>query len=189
MTPIHILLFASSALFAWAMGSHYSGAVMGTAYGAGVLSLRQALALAAVFAFIGSVAVSVNVIDTYAYGLVTTASPVDIAAALLAAAVVTTISTYFKLPTSTIQIYTFTLLGVALVGHLPLHAAGFGLVILFWIIGPLAAFGIGHLLARFGLGTLGTAERGQRVLRWFVVSASIYSSITLGSNDVSNAVA
>lgn len=63
----------------------------GTAYGAGVQPLRQALALAAVFAFIGSVTVSVNVIDTYAHGLLTTASPVDAAAALLAAAVVTTI--------------------------------------------------------------------------------------------------
>lgn len=113
MSALQIVVFVFSALFAWSMGSHYSGAVMGAAYGSGVISLRTALLLGAALALIGSVTASVNVIDTYAHGLVRTAPTVCIAAALLASAVVSTISTYFKLPTSTIQICTFSLLGAA----------------------------------------------------------------------------
>jgi PiT family inorganic phosphate transporter len=184
MSPLLILALVASALFAWSMGSHYTGAVMGTAYGSGVLSLRKAQMLAAGAALVGSVLASINVIDTYANGLVPQVSRVDIAAAQLAAALVTTASTYFKLPTSTIQIYAFSLLGAALVGGLPIHSVGFGFVILFWAIGPLAAFGIGFILARLGLKT---AEKSKRVLTWFVVLVSLYSSFTLGSNDVSNA--
>lgn len=108
----------------------------------------------------------------------------DVAAAQLAAALVTTLSTYYKLPTSTIQIYTFSLLGVALIGGLPIHAAGFGLVVAGWAAGPLIAFAVGYLLARSGLPA---AARIQRKLRWFVIGASVSSSFTLGSNDVSNA--
>lgn len=108
----------------------------------------------------------------------------DIAAAQLAAAFVTTLSTYFRLPTSIIQIYTFSLLGTALVSGLPIHGQGFGFVILFWAVGPLVAAAIGFVLARLGLGI---AAKGARVLVWFVVLVSIYSSFTLGSNDVSNA--
>ena len=178
------LLLGASALFAWSMGSHYTGAVMGTAYGADVLSVRRAQLLAAVFALLGSITASVNVIDTYARGLVTPSSCVDIAAAQLAAALVTTASTYFKLPTSTIQIYTFALLGVALVGGLPVHWTGFGLVVLGWVGGPVAAAVLGYLLAKLGLAS---AKKGQQLLTIFVIGASVWSAFTLGSNDVSNA--
>lgn len=179
-----ILLLAASALFAWSMGSHYTGAVMGTAYGAGVLSARRAQLLAAGFAVLGSVTASLHVIDTYANGLVVPSSRMDIAAAQLAAALVTTASTYFKLPTSTIQIYAFSLLGVALVGGIPIHAHGFEFVILGWAAGPVAAALLSYALAKFGLGW---AQKGQPALKWFLIGASIYSSFTLGSNDVSNA--
>ncbi len=184
MHPSTLLLLGSSALFAWSMGSHYTGAVMGTAYGSGVLSLRNAQILAAIFALIGASVASVHVINTYAGGLVSTSSITDVAAAQLAAALVTTASTYFRLPTSTIQIYTFSLLGVALVGGLPIHGAGYGLVIAGWAGGPLAALALGYLLAKFGLAH---AVKAQKVLVWFVIGTSIWSSCTLGSNDVSNA--
>ena len=179
-----ILLLAASALFAWSMGSHYTGAVMGGAYGAGVLSARRAQLLGAGFAIIGSVTASLNVIDTYANGLVVPHSRVDIAAAQLSAALVTTASTYFKLPTSTIQIYAFSLLGVALVGGIPIHAQGFEFVVLGWAAGPVIAALLGYMLAKFGLGW---ARKGQPVLKWLLIGASIYSAFTLGSNDVSNA--
>lgn len=85
MRRLDALLLAASALFAWSMGAHYSGAVMGTAYGSGVLRLRVALPLAAVLALLGSALASVNVVDTYAHGLVRGAPRDTIAAALLTA--------------------------------------------------------------------------------------------------------
>lgn len=60
MQPLTILLFATSAFFAWSMGSHYTGAVMGAAYGAGAVSLRTGLLLVAAAAVVGSVVASVK---------------------------------------------------------------------------------------------------------------------------------
>jgi len=51
-------------------------------------------------------------------------------------------------------------------------------------VGPLAAGVVGFLLARMGYRI---AAKGERVLVWFVIVASVYSSFTLGTNDVSNA--
>lgn len=183
MSALQIMLFASSALFAWSMGSHYTGSVAGTAYGAGVFSLRKALLLTAIFTVIGSVAGSINVVDTYT-GVVRHAPIVYVVAAQLAAALVTVASTYFKLPTSTIQLYLFALLGAALVGGLPVNGAAIGLVVIAWAAGPLAAFALGFVLSRLGRGI---AAKSQRVLRWFLIVVAIYSAFILGSNDVSNA--
>lgn len=177
-----LALFAS-ALFAWSMGSHYTGSVAGTAYGARVFSLRTALVLTAVFTLIGSVSAGLNVIGTYA-GVLTGATRVDIAGAQLAAAIVTSASTYFKLPTSTIQIYAFSLLGMALVERIPVNGIAFGLLIAGWVAGPLVAFGVGFLLARLASPLL---RRRAQVGHWFLVVVALYSAFVLGSNDVSNA--
>lgn len=183
MRTIEILLLSSSALFAWSMGSHYTGSVGGAAYGSRVLSIRQVLVITAIFTVLGSVAASVNVVNTYT-NVVGRASDVDVAAAQLAAAIVTTCATYFKLPTSTIQIYAFSLLGVALVGGLPVRGATFGFLVVGWIAGPLVAFVLGFLLARLGLDI---ARKGASVLAWFLIAVVVFSAFTLGSNDVSNA--
>lgn len=179
---VTLLLVVASALFAWSMGSHYTGAVMGTAYGSGVLSMRRAQGLAALFALAGSYLASHRVIITYASTLVPRAIPLDIAAAQLSASLVTMMSTYFRLPTSTIQIYTFSLLGAAWVAKLPIEGAGVGHVVVFWAAGPLLATLVGYLLGRAGLPRL-----SERVVTGFVLIASVYSAFTLGSNDVSNA--
>jgi PiT family inorganic phosphate transporter len=183
MNPLNVLLLAASALFAWSMGSHYTGSVMGTAYGARVLTLRRALWLAAVFVLVGAVAAGLNVIGTYA-NVIKDAPAVDVAAAQIAASLVTLASTYYKLPVSTIQIYAFSLLGAALASGLPVRGGLFGLVVLGWVAGPLLALVLGFLLARAGLGI---ARRGQRALAWFLIVTALYSSFTMGSNDVSNA--
>lgn len=183
MRTIEILLLSSSALFAWSMGSHYTGSVGGAAYGSRVLSIRQVLVITAIFTVLGSVAASVNVVNTYT-NVIGRASNVDVAAAQLAAAIVTTCATYFKLPTSTIQIYAFSLLGVALVGGLPVRGATFGFLVVGWIAGPLVAFVLGFLLARLGLDI---ARKGASVLAWFLIAVVVFSAFTLGSNDVSNA--
>lgn len=180
---MEVLLLSSSALFAWSMGSHYTGSVGGTAYGSRVLSIRRVLVITAVFTVLGSVVASVNVVDTYT-NVVGRASDVDVAAAQMAAAIVTTCATYSKLPTSTIQIYAFSLLGVAVVGGLPVRGATFGFLVVGWIAGPLVAFVLGFLLARLGLGI---ARKGASVLAWFLIAVVVFSAFTLGSNDVSNA--
>lgn len=185
MSGVQVALLLSSALFAWSMGSHYTGSVAGTAFGAGVLSLRAALGLTAVFCVVGAVAGSVNVVATYS-GVVAHAPDIDIVAAQLSAALVTVSSTYFKLPTSTIQLYAFSLLGAALVAGLHVHGGAFGLIVIGWAAGPIAAFVLGFALSRLGRKL---AARGEEALRWALILIAIYSAFILGSNDVSNAAA
>jgi phosphate/sulfate permease len=183
VNALQVMALISSALFAWSMGSHYTGSVAGTAYGAGVLSLRAALLITAAFTLVGSVAGSINVVDTYTK-VVPQASTIDIVAAQLAAAVMTTASTHFKLPTSTIQLYAFSLLGSALVSGISINGAVFAFIIAGWIGGPLVSLVVGMALSRLG-GSL--AAKGERALRWFLIAVAIYSAFILGSNDVSNA--
>jgi phosphate/sulfate permease len=185
VSGIDVLLLVSSALFAWSMGSHYTGSVAGTAYGAGVLSIRTALTLTAVLTVVGAIAGSGSVVGTYTR-LVPHAPTLYVAAAQLSAAAVTTASTYFKLPTSTIQVYAFSLLGGALIGGLHVDGGAFGLIMLGWALGPLAAFVLGLVLAPAGLRV---ARCGQWALKWMLVVAVAYSAFILGSNDVSNAAA
>lgn len=183
MSGLDVLLMASSALFAWSMGSHYTGSVAGTAYGAKVLSARSALLLTAILTIIGAVAGSAGVVGTYTK-VVPDAPTLYVAAAQLSAAAVTTASTYFRLPTSTIQVYAFSLLGGAIVGGLHVSASALLLIVLGWALGPLVAFVLGLVLGRLGLQV---AHRGERALRLLLIAVVIYSAFILGSNDVSNA--
>lgn len=185
MSGLDALLLASSAVFAWSMGSHYTGSVTGTAYGAGVMSIRTALILTAILTVVGATIGGVGVIGTYTK-LVPHAPTLYVAAAQLAAAIVTIAATRFKLPTSTIQVYAFSLLGGALVGDLHVSAGDLELILLGWVLGPSLAFMLGLVLARLGFRI---AHRGERALRWLLIGVAIYSAFILGSNDVSNAAA
>ena len=180
----YVLLFAS-ALFSWNMGSHYSGAVMGMAYGSKTLTVRQATAIAAVFAFLGTLIASSGVVHTYAFAIVGSATPTELTAALLGASVAIFISTMLKLPASTIQVYTFSLLFVGIVSNVKLLLVGIGIVLSMWIVIPLAAM----LLAYFLAPKFTSWFRGnEKKLKFIIIGSSIFSSFTLGSNDVSNAI-
>ena len=107
-----------------------------------------------------------------------------VAAALLSAALTTTAFTYLKIPTSTIQLFTFSLIGAALVGGLTLNIEVILYLILFWAVAPMAAFLLGLLLIR-----LIPKSGMEKWLRYLVIGSSMHSAFSVGSNDVSNAVA
>lgn len=180
----YILLFAS-ALFAWNMGSHYSGAVMGMAYGSKSLTIRQATAIAAIFAFLGTITASSGVVHTYAFSLVGAITIRELTAALLGASVAILISTILKLPASTIQVYTFSLLFVGLASNIKLMYSGIGIVLSMWILMPLAAMLLSYLLAPRLVLKLGDDTRKLKII---IIGSSVFSSVTLGSNDISSAI-
>ncbi|BAB60627.1 hypothetical protein [Thermoplasma volcanium GSS1] len=180
----YILLFAS-ALFAWNMGSHYSGAVMGMAYGSKSLTIRQATVIAATFAFLGTITASSGVVHTYAFSLVGTTTIRQLTAALLGASVAILISTILKLPASTIQVYTFSLLFVGLASNIKLMYGGIEIVLSMWILMPLAAMLLSYLLAPKLVSKLADDSRKLKII---IIGSSVFSSFTLGSNDVSSAI-
>ncbi|MEM3670788.1 MAG: inorganic phosphate transporter [Thermoprotei archaeon] len=185
MSPVVVILLLASALFAWNMGSHYSGAVMGMAYGSRALTVKQATGLAAVFAFLGTVVASSGVVHTYAFSIVGSATPIQLASALLGASVAILVSTTLRLPASTIQVYTFSLLFVGAVSGVKLLYTGIYLVLSMWVLLPVAAMLLAYVLAPV-VSRRFTGEGNG--LRKTILVASLFSSFSLGSNDISNAI-
>ncbi|NMJ86364.1 MAG: inorganic phosphate transporter [Thaumarchaeota archaeon] len=174
---LEIVIWIASLYFAWAIGTHYTGAALGPAVGAGLLRQSRALCLMAIFAFAGAF-FSFKVQETYAFNIVSNVNEVAVAAALL-----TTLYTYLKIPTSTIQLFTFSLVGAALITGLSIGVKSLLYLVIFWVVAPFVAFSIGLLVIRL------LPKRGmEKWLRYFVIGSSMHSAFAVGSNDVSNAV-
>jgi PiT family inorganic phosphate transporter len=175
----------------WGIGAHDAANTFGPQVGAGVISYRRAIALAALFAFLGAVLEGHKVFPTLA-GVTTLTLRTSIAASLVAAVTVN-LMTRFGLPIST----SHTIVG-ALVAVGIFEGAGFD-------VGIVARVATSMVAAPFGAGVLAHAlyrSMARAVDRWpgktlnlqrMVQAASIfvgcYASYALGSNHVGNAMA
>lgn len=175
-------LIALSLAFAWSMGAHYTGAVMGMPVAARAISERWALALIAVLCTIGATFASEPVQRTVGLHIVD-ASRVTLPMALvmvIGAFVLTTIYTYYKIPTSTIQILVFCVAGTAVAAGVPITWATIGKLAVTWVLAPIAAMLLGYA------GTKMLQQRSSPP--WALVAVGICASFVLGANDVANAV-
>ncbi|HEV2316514.1 MAG TPA: inorganic phosphate transporter, partial [Thermoplasmata archaeon] len=103
---------------------------------------------------------------------------------------------YLKVPTSTIQIFVFSLIGVALAAGFPVHWENLGRLVAIWVAAPIAALGVGFaltgLLAR---PTVAESSTGPVPPRWALTAAPLLvvmglaASFAMGANDVANATA
>jgi PiT family inorganic phosphate transporter len=175
-------LIAVSLAFAWSMGAHYTGAVMGMPYAIGAVSQRCALALIAVFSVLGATFASEPVQKTVGLHIVSV-SRVTVLMALvmvIGAFVLTTVYTYYKIPTSTIQILVFCVVGTAIAAGAPVTWSTIGKLAITWALAPVAAM----LLACGGTFVLHRRSSPP----WALVAVGIAASFVLGANDVANAV-
>ena len=92
------------------MGHHYSGAVVGTAFGSKSITLRKGLLVSGLLVILGA-ALS-NVVQTYA-NLAKVGGEYSVVV-LISFILMSNVTTFLKIPTSTIQLYTFGILGAAL---------------------------------------------------------------------------
>ncbi|NMP21750.1 inorganic phosphate transporter [Sulfobacillus harzensis] len=182
--------------FAWSIGAHYTGACMGMAYGSRSIKLWPALGLMAVLALAGAAVASHRVESTVGLHIVD-ARHVTVVAALVivvAAFLLTTIYTARKIPTSTIQILVFCVVGMALGAGIAVHWLTLLKLAVIWVMAPPVAFGLGYLFTH-GLDRIvgfkpGDNTRQTRVLRTLstiLVVVGAGASFTMGANDVSNA--
>ncbi|HET7573359.1 MAG TPA: inorganic phosphate transporter [Gaiellaceae bacterium] len=180
MTALLIVLALG---FAWSMGAHYTGAVMGMPHALRAIGARQALWLMAAPTFLGAAFASHEVERRVGSGLTDARLPV--AAQLVVIAVAFALTTLFnrlRIPTSTIQILVFAVVGVALATGGGVRWEAIGKLAAVWVCAPPAAAGLGFLLTR-GLdrlplgGGIGTA----------LVAMGCVAAFAMGANDVSNA--
>lgn len=192
LDPATILLVVVVLAFAWSMGAHYTGACMGMPYASGSIRMWPALVLMAVLTFFGATLASHHVEITVGHGIID-AQKVTLAAALVivaAAFLLTTVYTYLRIPTSTIQILVFCVVGTGLAAGIPIHWAMVLHLAVLWVLAPPAACALGyvftHLIDAMAPGAKENSG-GRNVLPVLLVVVGAAASFTMGANDVSNA--
>jgi PiT family inorganic phosphate transporter len=192
MSLLDIALVLVALAFAWSMGAHYTGACMGMPYATRSISLSGALWTMAPLTLIGATLLSHKVLLNIGHNILV-ASRVDPAPAIAiiaAAFLLTTIFTQRRIPTSTIQILVFCVigtgaaLGLAIRWDTVLHLA------VLWILAPFIAFALGYVFTKLfdlvpAFANSGAAGQIGRAL--ILVGGA--ASLTMGANDVSNATA
>lgn len=192
---VAVVLIALSLAFAWSMGAHYTGAVMGMPYASKSIRMWPALVTLSVLTVLGATFASQGVQQTVGLRIVdarqVTAPMLVIIE--LGAFFLTTVYTYAKVPTSTIQIIVFCVVGTALAAGVPIYWRTVGELAATWVLAPPAAALLGACFTKL-LDLLVPEARkpaaGRRlvVLPRLLVLVGMGASFVLGANDVANAV-
>lgn len=186
-------MLLSGLFFGWTIGSHYTGATMGMAYGTGLIKSRTwATVLIAFFVLLGATFDSSHVVSTVGTGIVRNEdlTPLGAMVMMLTAALVTAANTWMKWPVSTSQLACFSVVGAALAMHAPIFW-GTTIVLLFatWIGTPIASGLLGFIFTRIVDAISGRYEHhAEKGLRGLLLAASCYAAYTLGANNTGNAV-
>jgi len=177
------LLIAFAVAFAWSIGAHYTGAVMGMPHALRAIGAWQALLLMAPLAFLGATFASHAVEKRVGSGL--TAGRLSVTQQVVVIGVAFAVTTFFnrfKMPTSTIQILVFSVVGVTLATRGSVRWSGIGHLVEVWAAAPVAAIGLGFVLTL----VLDRLPLGGRIGAALVLMGAI-AAFAMGANDVSNA--
>jgi len=177
------LLIVLALGFAWSIGAHYTGAVMGMPHALKAIGAWQALILMAPLAFLGATFASHAVEKRVGSGLTGGALSVEAEVVVIGVAfAVTTFFNRFKMPTSTIQILVFSVVGVTLATRGTVRWGAIGRLAVVWAAAPLAAIGLGFLFTL----VLDRLPLGGRI-GVVLVAVGAVAAFAMGANDVSNA--
>jgi PiT family inorganic phosphate transporter len=177
------LLIVLAVGFAWSIGAHYTGAVMGMPHALGAIGAWQALLLMAPLAFLGATFASHEVEKRVGSGLTEGRLSVSQQVVVIGVAfAVTTFFNRFRMPTSTIQILVFSVVGVALATGTGVSWSSIGHLVGVWAAAPAAAIVLGLSLT-FALDRLPLGGRIGAAL----VAVGACAAFAMGANDVSNA--
>ena len=185
------ILVATALAFAWSMGAHYTGACMGMPYATSSIALRPALALMAAMTLIGASLLSHQVLVRVGHGIIvgqlhTWPAVIVIGVAFL----LTTLFTQLGIPTSTIQILVFSLIGTAIPLGLGIKWSVILHLVVLWILAPPVACALGFVFTRlFDLVPAFDVAGPVPIVGRLLVVVGAAASLTMGANDVSNATA
>ncbi|HVB13247.1 MAG TPA: inorganic phosphate transporter [Candidatus Dormibacteraeota bacterium] len=191
-----LLVVALALGFSASIGAHYTGACMGMPHALGLVSARKALLLMAPLAFLGAALASHAVEARVGTGLVQhRLTLADEVVVLALAFSLTTAFNRFRVPTSTIQLLVFSLVGVALGSGAGVRWSAIASLVVLWILAPLVALGLGFTLTlsldRLRAGLKDHAPgRAASVWRFggsALILVGLAASFAMGANDVSNA--
>jgi phosphate/sulfate permease len=178
--------------FGWTIGSHYTGAVMGTAYGAKLISPRKATMLIAVCVILGATFESHNVVKTVGTGVIDATHMTIFGAMImmLTAALVTAANTWLKLPVSTSQLAIFSVVGAAVGMQAPVHWNTTILALaITWTGTPVVGLVLGFILTKIMDKSMAkSTARVKKTAGYLLILVCCYAAYTLGANNTGNAV-
>src|SRR2546423_5269284 len=177
------LLIVLAVGFAWSIGAHYAGAVMGMPHALRAIGAWQALLLMAPLAFLGATFASHEVEKRVGSGLTDGRLSVSQHVVVIGVAfAVTTFFNRFRMPTSTIQILVFSVVGVALATGTSVSWSSIEHLVGVWAAAPVAAIVLGVLLTL----ALDRVPLGGRIGA-ALIAVGACAAFAMGANDVSNA--
>src|SRR5690349_13413656 len=138
MTAVLVVLAIG---FAYSMGAHYTGACMGMPRALRAISARNALLIMAPLTLVGAALASQGVEHTVGHDLLTGAG-LSVAGLVIVIGVAFGLTSLFNLvrvPTSTIQILVFSVVGAGLAAGIGVHWATIGTLAVIWVIAPVVA--------------------------------------------------
>lgn len=195
MGLIGVLLLVSGVYVGWALGANDGANCMGTAVGARVRSLREAVLLVAVFGFLGSVTMGHRVIGTIGKGIVPlnridSMLAMRIAlASMFAAGSWMILATYLRLPVSTTHSTVGAVAGAGLASRsVPVAWNMFGDIFLAWVLTPLGSALIAMVVYKVFVRWFAESRLcSDRSIRFMLTLSGIYMAFAWGANDVANA--
>jgi PiT family inorganic phosphate transporter len=115
---------------------------------------------------------------------------------VLGAFALTTVYTYYKVPTSTIQILIFCVVGAGAAAGAPVHWVTIARLAVLWVLAPPVACALGFGATRLLDATLPSdaaaipdnPDQRAALLPSLLITMGLAASFGLGANDVSNAV-
>ena len=197
MTALLVILAIG---FAYSMGAHYTGACMGMPHALGAVSARRALLIMAPLTLLGATFASHGVEHTVGHGLLAGAG-LSVAGLVIVVGVAFGLTSLFnrlRVPTSTIQILVFSVIGAGLAAHVGIRWSHIAELAAIWVSAPVVAAGLGYLLTRLLdlVPSVRVEARQQDQASattagvWLAASLTAVgalASFAMGSNDVANA--
>ena len=195
MEAVVLLIFGLAlALFmAWNLGANDAATPTSCAVGSGAISVKKAVILFAVFAFIGALAQGFMNIKTIGTGIV---SDIDVLGAFtitLSACLWVTFCTWKGLEISNTYSVVGAVIGYGLGAAKSFDSVNQLLVMVFasWMLSPICAMalslGLYLFLARL-LRRFSDDERTFKVLTYLLIGGLCFSAYSYGANDVGNSV-
>lgn len=180
----------------WSIGANDAANSMGTAVGAKVLTLKQAIILITIFGFLGAFLQGGHVVKTISRGIV----PIDqldrnlavylALVACFAACLWVILATYWKIPISTSHSIVGAVAGAGLAIGAPVRYKALIDIFICWIFTPVGAAVLGYLFYRILQNTLYRIiprKYLRTTMMILVIASGCYVAYSWGANDVANA--
>ncbi len=191
-----IAFIAIAFFLAMNIGGSNSAAEMSAAYGAGVRTKRQAVALIAIFALLGALLLGSPVIHTLGKGLVPERLFAErlpnVFVVLLVTTLFITVANISRAPIATTHAIVCSIVGVGLF-YQQLYVEKFATILIWWVATPTVSFIVNYLVNRYGylrilhlLQYLGSEERIRAVLGLTITASGCYVAFSAGANNAAN---